>query len=478
MPHFQVDSANHFDSLQKWLIWLKNYHPESHIDMELDRVKRVTQKILHKKKLAECIVTIAGTNGKGSTVAILESIAAQADLTFGTLTSPHFFRFNERIKINGKPVTDDLICDAFNTVDQLRAQKGVVLTYFEYMVVVAFEIFTRYKLDAVFLEIGMGGRLDAVNSVDSDIAVITTIALDHQDYLGETIAKIAKEKAAICRAKNPIIIGDFQQINHLTAIVKNAGAIPLTRGTDFDITFNEKERLIFSAIPCYNPSCYQTVEAVEVKIEPSSMTTMLPLTSVACALQTVLLKPFPEITLEAMTQGVQKAKLMGRMQMIELTTTINGSKKCVSILLDVAHNPQAAHHLAGRLKLLRSKQYSTISSVFAVYGNKDYKGIIQALSDSVDQWFTAPIPEKRGLSAHKLNKTMDECHQSFYAFSSITQALSQAILRAKQNELILVTGSFYAVAAALSQLSHHVPANELSTDKNGANTKQSNEVLT
>ena len=192
-------------TVSDWLNWLENTRPEQDIDLGLDRIRAVGAE-LDLLSPAPLVITVAGTNGKGSTIALLEAILKEAGYSVGAFTSPHFFQFNERIRINGEEVSDDFLCDAFATIDSGRGQTW--LTYFEFATLAAVHCFQKAKVDIALMEVGLGGRLDATNAINPNISVITTVDLDHQDWLGYSIEAIAKEKAGIMRSEQPAIFGD------------------------------------------------------------------------------------------------------------------------------------------------------------------------------------------------------------------------------------------------------------------------------
>ena len=240
-------------SLYEWLSYLETAHPQQDIKLGLDRVKKVKDQLFAllnvKSKLAKCIVTVAGTNGKGSTVAVLEAIAKQGELNVGAYTSPHLLRVNERIRINGKLISDDNLCDSLNLVERARYDADVILTYFEYLTLSALAYFAQESIDIMLLEVGMGGRLDAVNCIDPDIAVITTIAMDHTNFLGNSLKKIAREKAGILRPNKPAIIGDKESIHLLEDFCKVSKCLTLLAGKHFDLQCNEdNDKLNFYTI--------------------------------------------------------------------------------------------------------------------------------------------------------------------------------------------------------------------------------------
>ncbi|MES9930624.1 MAG: Mur ligase family protein, partial [Candidatus Thiodiazotropha sp. 6PDIVS] len=221
-----------FNTLDQWLDWQTTLHPKE-IDLGLDRVTDVWHR-LKPKGLQSLVVTVAGTNGKGSSVALLESIYRHAGYQVCAYTSPHLMRYNERIRINGQEVSDSDLCQAFEQVDQARGQ--TVLTYFEFATLTALILFTQQNLDLVILEVGLGGRLDAVNIIDADVALITTVDLDHTDWLGDSRQQIGLEKAGIMRTNRPVVVGDCAIPETVPAYAQEIGAEFYLAGRDFELS--------------------------------------------------------------------------------------------------------------------------------------------------------------------------------------------------------------------------------------------------
>lgn len=246
-----------FDSLQDWLSWQENLNPKE-IDLGLDRVSAVLKSLKFSADFFCPVITVAGTNGKGSTVAFIESILHQSDMSVGCYTSPHLFKYNERIRINQQPVSDEVLCEAFEVVDQARknpATDDIPLTYFEFGTLAALVIFKRFNVDVALLEVGLGGRLDAVNVIDADVSVITSIDIDHVDWLGDDIELIAREKAGIMRSKKPSVVGFLNPPESLLEHAQQHN-VPLLRlghdycTRDYLIITGNSEQLVYILMIC------------------------------------------------------------------------------------------------------------------------------------------------------------------------------------------------------------------------------------
>lgn len=312
--------------------------------------------------LAKTVMTVAGTNGKGSCVATIDGILREAGYRVGTYTSPHLIDYNERICLNGHPVSDEAICAAFEKIELARGD--ISLSYFEFGTLAALVILSEAELDVVVLEVGLGGRLDAVNLIDADIAVVTSIALDHQDWLGSDLNQIAAEKAAIGREGRPLICGDEKPVLGLLETAKKIGAQLFLNGRDFSFTQ--------FGIP-----------------KP----TTLPPESVACALQAVNLFD-PSVSESIMRKGLNQTQIRGRYQHIDIANT--------NVILDVAHNPQAAGLLAERLSSLPGN----IIAVVGVMADKDIQAILEPMVPLVKVWHVCDIPSQ-GRAATAKNLALD-----------------------------------------------------------------------
>lgn len=408
-------------SLADWLAWLEQQHPKA-IDLGLERVGQVADR-LGLRQPGCPVITVGGTNGKGSTVATLVSILRAAGLRVGSYTSPHLLRFNERICLSGEPVDDAVLVTAF---ERIEAARGTVsLTYFEFTTLAAFLVFRDAGLDAVVLEVGLGGRLDAVNLIDADVAVVTSIGLDHTEYLGDTRALIATEKAGIFRPGRPAICGDLEPPPTLLDAAARLGAPLQRRGLDYDFDAGAETWTWRGA-------------GRELRELPVPA---LALENAATALAALFAAPLA-VSEAAVREGLRQAALAGRLQAVA---------RAPLILLDVAHNPHGAAFLMRQLPPARPGQRTR--AVFAMLADKDAAGVVDACLGRIDDWHVATLAVGRGQKAAALADLLRErgCHVAG-TYGSVAAALAAARQQAPATDRILVFGSFYTVAAAQAAL--------------------------
>ncbi len=422
--------------LNDWLHYLESLNPKE-IDLGLDRVTHAaTQMNLFSKLssqqhnssqvLRPRIVTVAGTNGKGSCVATLESLILSAEKSVGAYTSPHFLDYNERIRINGENANDERIVSAFCAVEQARGD--VRLTYFEFGTLAAIWLFVESKVDVIVLEVGLGGRLDAVNAFDPDVAIVTSVALDHQDWLGNDREIIGFAKAGIYRANKPAICVDEHPPQSVVSFAEKINAHLLLK--DRDIVWGCENELFH----------WQGVDERGDKLTLDNLPIPnLPLPSVAAALQATTLLGFDLFTLP-IKKVLSTLSLTGRAQEI----VVDGKR----ILLDVAHNPAAAVYLRDRLEKEPAKK---ILAVFAVMADKDYPSIFDALDTRIDRWFVSGIADNaRAETAEKLGTVLAELGLHVDTYDTVPESFVAALAAASKQDLIVVLGSFYTVAAVLN----------------------------
>lgn len=404
-------------SLPEWLSWLEQQHPKE-IDLGLERVGQVAD-CLGLRDLGCPVITVGGTNGKGSTVATLVSIYRAAGLDVGCYTSPHLLHFNERIALNDTPVDDKRLLAAFEKIH--AAQGDISLTYFEFTTLAAFLIFKEAGLDVVVLEVGLGGRLDAVNLVSATVAVVTSIGIDHVEYLGNTRAAIALEKAGIFRQGQIAVSGDTDPPPELQMAADKVGATLLQSGRDF--SFQEMGD---------SWHWQQGIHMLKNLPKPH-----LALENVATALTALFAVPIP-VSEAAIREGLAKAALPGRMQVIA---------ESPQILLDVAHNPHGIAFLKRHLPVAKPGQKTL--AVFAMMRDKDIAGAIEGCLGYFDAWFVGGLPVARAASSQQLQSLLlaHGCHVAG-RFDSVAKALSAARQQAGAHDRIIVFGSFYTVAAA------------------------------
>jgi dihydrofolate synthase/folylpolyglutamate synthase len=419
-------------TLADWLAMLETMHPKA-IDMGLERVAQVKQNLgIH----FDCpVITVGGTNGKGSTCAMLESILLQAGYRVGLYTSPHLLDFNERARIGGEPVSDDALIANFAAVEAKRA--GVSLTYFEFTTLAILRLFTEAKLDAVILEVGLGGRLDAVNVIDADVAIVTSVDIDHKEYLGDTREKIGFEKAGIFRPGRVAICSDpvppTSLIEHANAI----GADLWLVSRDFNYSGDKQQWNYGGRGHRRNSLGYPSLRGANQLLNASA----------ALAALEALRHRLP-VGAQEVRNGLVMVDLPGRFQVLPGRP---------SIILDVAHNPHAAATLAQNLDNMGFFSYTY--AVFGAMHDKDIDGVIAQLKDRVDHWCVTDLPLPRAASAEQLKKKLLDAgvvpkaqagaEKTIETFASPADAFANARSRAGENDRIAVFGSFLTVAGVM-----------------------------
>lgn len=417
-----------FTRLDQWLSYLEQLHPTA-IDMGLERSREVLQRMAIGRP-APRVYTVTGTNGKGSTCALLAGLLASQGLRVGVYSSPHLLRYNERVQIDGQPASDEQLCDAFAAVEQARGE--VSLTYFEMGTLAAFWLFHACKLDAVVLEVGLGGRLDAVNLVDADLALVTSIGVDHIEWLGDSRESVAFEKAGIFRPGIPALCGDPQPPQTLVEQAERLGAPLLVRGRQFDL---DEQPADWS---------WQGVDAEGKPLLLEHLPLLsLPQVNAALALQAYALTGLPWDG-ERIGQTLTRIHMAGRLQRV----TLDWQGQPRQLLLDVGHNPHASQYLASRLQPLAGKRHA----VFGLLSDKDLAGVIEPLLGKVDHWQVASLPTARSRSAAELQQALLQHGALVDCSADIVSAIESQCQRSGPQDEILVFGSFYVVAEALAWL--------------------------
>lgn len=355
--------------------------------------------------------TVAGTNGKGSTTAALNALALAAGQSVGWYTSPHLLHFNERVVINGLPATDAELVGAFCAVE--AAREGVTLSYFEFTTLAAFYLFTQKELSVWVLEIGLGGRLDAVNIIDPDVAVVTTIGLDHQGFLGSDLNSIGREKAGICRAGKPLVLGSSDLPESVYQTAKQLETPLFKFGADHGIRENE----------IYWQGGHCPVASIRIPSE-----------NAATAAQAFSLSPF-SLTEAQIGDVFSKLNIVGRFQ--------HASYRGHSLIIDVGHNPLAGQYIATKLT---GNRYHL---VLGMLEDKDAKGFVEALQPITSSVSVISLNVHRGLTATALAEKIDQA--GVHCFESIGDALAN-ITEHHPNEPVFIGGSFFTVAEALRLL--------------------------
>ena len=407
--------------LKTWLCYLEQLHPSS-IELGLERVKSVAER-LELLQPAPYIFTVAGTNGKGTTCRTLEMILLAADKRVGVYSSPHLLHFTERVRINNQESTPSDTVKAFAAIEKARGD--ISLTYFEYATLAALYQFKQAQLDVVILEVGLGGRLDATNIVDADIAIITTIGIDHVEYLGNTRESIGREKAGIFKPKSIAVVGE-PEIPSTILDVAHAVNCPLF-AVNKDWSYQQIDKLTWQ----FNSSIkqYQNLPIPQV-----------PLANAATAIAALSYSPF-SITQKQIDSALEKTSLIGRFQIIQLSPTV---------IVDVAHNPHAASYLVKQIELLKQQQ-SKVGKVRFVIGMLKDKDIKSTLSIfNADQWYCASLYGERGCNADILKQFLQEENvENIATFDSVNEAYQKAMKEAKEDDIIVVCGSFHTVSAVL-----------------------------
>ena len=415
------------NTLADWLDFIERQHPNS-IDMGLDRVRDVASR-MGLKRPAKRVIAVGGTNGKGSTVAFVEAIARAHGWKVGSYTSPHLLRYNERVRIDGIEAGDRELTAAFEAVDAARGETP--LTYFEFGTLAALWLFSRSKLDLAVLEVGLGGRLDAVNIVDADASIVTTVDLDHQDWLGGDIEAIGFEKAGIARPFKPLILGDDDPP---ASVLRHAYAI----GAQAWRIAND-----FFAEPIDASTWRWREVGFSMQLPMPALAAPVQLRNAACAIA-ALRALGARIDKRTHAQGVANAQVAGRLQRFE--------RDGVGIVVDVGHNPQAARALAA---WLRTQPKRRTLAVYAALTDKDVAGVVAALAEGVDGWHVAGLadagPRGQEVDAFAL-RLAGTAAAAAERHPDVGTALQAAIAQASPDGQVLVFGSFHTAAAALQRL--------------------------
>ena len=405
-------------SLTEWLSYLENIHSVE-IDLGLQRIAKVAERLNISFPNSK-VVTVAGTNGKGTTCAFLENALLGQNKTCAVYSSPHIARFNERLRVNRSDIDDDALVTAFERIEHARAD--ISLTYYEYTTLAAFLILMNKAPDVIILEVGLGGRLDATNIISADIAVITTIDLDHQAFLGDTREAIGFEKAGIMRLNAPVVIGDTDPPQSLAAHASNIGAIPYFRQQSFTVEESENDSW------CWR---YSETEFSELG------NCYIPQDNVATALMVLALLTKPlslQLSGNFINQIINQTKVPGRLEKFH--------DNC-DIILDVGHNPQAARYLAQQLQKMK---YNNVSAVIGMLSDKDIENSLKSIASEIDTWYLGQLYLPRASSSKDMANTASKFANAINCFDNVSQAFKIANHQASADDLILVFGSFFTVA--------------------------------
>ncbi len=421
------------DSLNEWLEYLESMHPVA-IDMGLERVATVGARLDLR---FDCpVITVGGTNGKGSTCAMLESMLMQGSYRVGLYTSPHILDFNERARIDGHSVSDAVFCDAFAAVEAVRGD--ISLTYFEFTTLAILKLFADAKLDAVILEVGLGGRLDAVNIIDPDVAIVTSVDLDHQQFLGDTREKIGFEKAGIFRPQRAAICSDPSPPQSLIEHANAIGADLWLFGRDFNYSGDRQQWSYGGRAVRRHALAYPSLRGANQLLNASA----------ALAALEVLRDRLP-LGAQEIRAGLVLVELPGRFQVLPGRP---------AVILDVAHNPHAAATLAQNLDQMGFFPYTY--AVFGAMSDKDVSGILSHLKDKIDHWYFCDLPLPRAASAESLASALSDAgfvagkdaggERSVQCFGTPAEAYAAARDRVGENDRIIVFGSFLTVAGVMA----------------------------
>jgi len=460
-----------FNNLNDWLTWQESLNPKE-IDLGLDRVNRVLAKLGHASTFDCPLITVAGTNGKGSVVATLEALAGAAGLNVCSYTSPHIFHYNERIKIDGQPVADAVLCETFERIDQARGE--LPLTYFEFGTLAAIDLSFITKPDLVILEVGLGGRLDAVNIMDADVCVLSSVGIDHVDWLGDNREVIGFEKAGVFRDNKPVVCGELDPPQSVIAEAEKKHGDFLLAGRDYDVVqgaAGESWRLRSRQGDMADLPTPNLIGEFQ-KFNAASAIVALQVLQAQGGLDA-------KINLaQAAASALKQINLSGRFQQINTRP---------QVFVDVAHNPQAAQALSSQLKLTARGEGKTWAIV-AMLADKDIAGVLENLSADIDGWCFAGLADiPRGLPVQALFGTspaalfitekseiaernrrelaVNQCtmlSQTVCLAETVAQACELVLSTISDDDRIIIFGSFYTVAEAM----HLFSVNQIPESKN------------
>lgn len=416
-----------FDSLKGWLDWQEGLHPLA-IDLGLERVARVYH-ALNPEGIKPTTITVAGTNGKGSCIAYLEAIYRAQGYRVGAYSSPHILKYNERIKIAGQPVSDTMICEAFARIEAVRGDTS--LSYFEFGTLTALDIFRRSEVDIQLLEVGLGGRLDAVNIISPDVAIISSIGIDHVDWLGATREAIGREKAGIFRPLTPAIVGDLSPPVTIAQTAQEKNAHLLCINTDFGYNKHDDgwdwfagDQAIRNLPPPSLKGEHQYRNAAAVILAIKMLAEVLPVGDTAIC------------------HGLKNTQLLGRFQLIN---------DKIPVLLDVGHNPEAVKTLIDYLGDRFSGK--RIHAIFSMMKDKDIDTVLALMNPVVYDWFFAPLTNPRAATEAMMRDIFAKSPvtQVNFGFKGFKDAYEAAKNKAQPDDLLLVFGSFFLVSDCLNE---------------------------
>ena len=413
-----------FSSVAEWVDWQQQLHISS-IDLGLERIRAVARR-MHLTSPKFRILTIAGTNGKGSSVILLETMLRPLERV-GVYTSPHFLRYNERIRVDGTEVSDAMLCAAFEQVECARA--NISLSFFEYGTLAALWVFFEMDVDCAVLEVGLGGRMDAVNLWDADLALITSISIDHTEWLGRTRESIGREKAGIMRPGKPVVCGEEQPPISLLDQAQRLGAPVQRIGQDY-----------FATVTSDSHWHYQHSDGLDLKLPiPSQLPGRVQLNNAASVLSALRL--IDRFDADIARRELQNVSLIGRFQVLQ---------ESVDTILDIAHNPESAINLGRNLRRFRTGR--PLHAVFSALREKDVASMFTPLSPLFDSWSICEVQSPRAMPLETLRVLAQICQlRQARTYPSINDAYQAAREQAGQDGTVVVFGSFFAVGEFLSR---------------------------
>jgi dihydrofolate synthase/folylpolyglutamate synthase len=415
-------------SLSEWLDYQQQVHPDE-IELGLDRLREVWHR-LHPAEFNPRVISVAGTNGKGSCVAYLDAILRAASWRVGSYTSPHLIRYNERIHITGEEVDDDDLCAAFERIEECREE--ITLTYFEFGTLAALDLFSRHQLDVVILEVGLGGRLDAVNLMDADAALVTSIGIDHQAWLGDNRDDIGGEKAGILRSGQPAVYAETDMPAGFLRAATAIGAKLYHAGDDYHY------------MTVQDGWSWESGVTFRHALPMPSMRGLYQMQNAAGVLMVLhLLRQRLPVSQEALRQGLIQAQLPGRFQIIAGEPLI---------ILDVAHNQEAAAMLAANLDSLQLP--GKLRAIFSMYADKPLQSVVATLKKAVDEWYIYPLDDERGFSGEELRAGVEQAagDVNVITHDSLQDAFQVAKQASAAGDVIMIFGSFQVVGEALKMM--------------------------
>jgi len=416
-------------SLTDWLDYQQSLHA-TEIDLGLARVGAVWR-LLHPQPVRKIVLTVAGTNGKGSSVAYLDAMLRAAGYRVGRYTSPHLQQYNERICIDGVAVADEALCAAFAQIEQARG--AIPLTYFEFGTLAAFLLFDAAAVDVMVLEVGLGGRLDATNLLDADGVIISSIGLDHMNWLGDTLEAIAREKAGVMRAGAPVVVSQADAPNCLAEIATALGAPLFWQGLDFHAQAQAES----------HHWRWQTAATVMADLPLPALAGAHQIANAAGVIMLLhALRARLPVSVQAIRQGLQQVHLPARFQIV---------REQPLVVVDVAHNAEAAQVLAAAMAARRD--ITNWRAVFSIFADKPVQAVISALRDQVTGWYFYTLQGKRAASLTSLqNALRDYGVTDAYPHDSLASALAAALQDCHAHEGVVIFGSFEVAGAALALL--------------------------